>query len=113
MKLTTKVILGIGTIAVTGVAAATIATGKMSKELSHMSNRSKVKKFVGDMFGKNEQMFSIIDSLTDDEISVLAKILAKVENKKEKSSNYGKKMKEDTDNMMNRFFKFIEEMMPN
>lgn len=111
MKTSTKISIGLGIAAVAGVSVAVIASEKIVKKVYHVTNRCKAKKFVNDKFGGNEKLLSIVDDLSDDELDSMLNVLDKVKDGRKKITAYGESLKDNTENLKDRLFSFIEEMM--
>lgn len=111
MKTSTKFSIGLGIAAVAGVSVAVIASEKIVKKVYHVSNRFKAKKFVNDKFDGNEKLLGIVDDLSDDELDSMMNVLGKVKDGRKKISSYGESLKDNTENLKDRFVSFVEEMM--
>ena len=103
MKASTKIGIGLSIAAVASVSVAVIASEKIIKKVSHVSNRYKVKKFVDDKFDGNQKLLSIVDDLSDDELDSVLNVVDRVKD--------GGKVKDNTDSLKERFFTFIEDAM--
>ena len=102
MKASTKIGIGLSIAAVASVSVAVIASEKIIKKVSHVSNRYKVKKFVDDKFDGNQKLLSIVDDLN---------VVDRVKDGGSKLAEYGEKVKDNTDSLKERFFTFIEDAM--
>lgn len=111
MKTSTKIGLGLGVMAVAGVAVTVVASEKIIKKVSHLSNRCKAKRFVNEKFAGNEKMLTIVDDLSDDELDSVMNILGKVKDSRKKISEYGESLKGSTDNAKGRLMNFFEELI--
>ena len=111
MKASTKIGIGLSIAAVASVSVAVIASEKIIKNVSHVSNRYKVKKFVDDKFDGNQKLLSIVDDLSDDELDSVLNVVDRVKDGGSKLAEYGEKVKDNTDSLKERFFTFIEDAM--
>ncbi|MBO0468983.1 hypothetical protein JZO66_00395 [Enterococcus sp. DIV0242_7C1] len=111
MKTSTKISIGLSIAAVASVSVAVIASEKIAKKVYHVTNRCKAKKFVNDKFGGNEKLLSIVDKLSDDELDSMMDVLGKVKDSGKKISSYGESLKDSTENVKDRLFSFIDELM--
>lgn len=66
---------------------------------------------MNDKFGGNEKLLSIVDKLSDDELDSMMDVLGKVKDSGKKISSYGESLKDSTENVKDRLFSFIDELM--
>lgn len=107
MKTSTKVSIGVGLVAVAGVATAAVVSDKLVTKIRYVSNRFKVKKFVADKFDGNESLLSVVDELSDQDIDNVMKVLKKVKLGKKQVSVYGENVKEATENVKDKLQDFV------
>ena len=96
MKTSTKLSIGVGVIAVTGIVTAAVVSDKVLTKVRYASNRWKIKKFVSDKFDGNETLLGVVDNLSDKDINVM-NVVKKVKKGKKQVSVYGNNVKETTE----------------
>jgi len=111
MKTGTKIGIGLSIATIAGVSVAVMASEKIIKKVYHVTNRCKAKKFVNDKFGGNEKLLNIVDDLSDEELDSMMNVLNKVKDGRKKITSYGENLKDETENLKDRFFSFVEEMI--
>lgn len=111
VKTSTKIGLGLGVLAVTSVALTVIASEKIIKKVSHMSNRCQAKCFVNEKFAGNKKLLTIVDDLSEDELESIMNIIRKMKDSRKKISEYGESLKDGAENTKGRFMSFFEELI--
>ncbi|WP_165005610.1 MULTISPECIES: hypothetical protein [unclassified Enterococcus] len=111
MKTSTKVTIGLSVAAAASVATAVVVSGKVIEKIHHMTNRTKVKKFVNDKFDGNEKLLDVVDHLSDSDLDSLMGILAKIKSGKKKISVYGDSLKGSTEDVRERLMHLVEKMV--
>lgn len=104
MKAATKVSLGLGLVAIAGVATAAIASEKLLTKGRYMTNRCKVKKFVLDKFGGNETLLNVVDKLDDEELDYVMQLSKKVKSGKKEAAAHAEDAKEKLQDFFNQIF---------
>lgn len=69
-----KVALGLSLV---GLTTGLVVSKKMINKIHNVSDRHKVKRVVTKNFDGNENLLEVVDHLSDDEISMIAKIIKK------------------------------------
>ncbi|AUB51900.1 MULTISPECIES: hypothetical protein [Enterococcus] len=111
MKTSTKVTIGLSVAAAASVATAVVVSGKVIEKIHHLSNRTKVKKFVYDKFDGNEKLLDVVDHLSDSDLDSLMGMLAKIKSGKKKISVYGDSIKDSTEDAKGRLMSLVEKMI--
>lgn len=97
MKTSTKLSIGVGVVAVTGIVTAAVVSDKVLTKVRYASNRWKIKKFVSDKFDGNETLLGVVDNLSDKDINNVMSVVKKVKKGKKQVSVYGNNVKETTE----------------
>lgn len=111
MKTSKKLSIGLGLTAIASISVAVVASEKIIEKISHVANRCKVKKIVNDTFNGNEKLLTIVDDLSDDELASILNVLEKVKDSRERMTEYGDSVKDNAENLKNRFMSFVEELI--
>lgn len=111
MKTSTKVTIGLSLAAAASVATAVVVSGKVIEKIHHLSNRTKVRKFVYDKFDGNEKLLDVVDHLSDSDLDSLMGMLAKIKSGKKKISVYGDSIKDSTEDAKGRLMSLVEKMI--
>lgn len=111
MKTSTKVLIGVGAVTILGSATVIAVSEKLIGKISSKKNRYKIKHFITDHMGGNEKMLSIVDDLTDEDVSALLNFADKLRQSKKQVVSYGENVKEITEEVKNRLHHFFEELI--
>lgn len=101
MKTSTKVLLGIGTVAFVGTVSAVFISENVVKEIKSAKKRSKIKQFVNNTLGGNQKLLTVVNDLSEEEVSSVSNILSKIEESKKKISVSGDTAKEASEKAKN------------
>lgn len=104
MKASTKVTVGLGLVAIAGIATAAIASEKLMTKGRYMTNRCKVKKFVSDKFGGNETLLNVVDKLDDEELDYVMQLTKKVKSGKKEVASHAEDAKDKLQDFFNHVF---------
>jgi len=108
MKTSTKVTIGLGIVAIAGIATAAVVSEKVVKKVTSMSNRRKVKRFVDNKFNGNETLLGFVDNLEDKDIDSFMKVAKKVGNGRDQIAEYGNNVKKATTNVKEKIVDFVD-----
>ena len=100
---TRNIILGLGTAVAVGAVTYLISSDAAQDRLEALINRQKAKHFVKDTLKGNKKAMSVIDNLSDDEISNLLKTVDKVDDLQSKMGDYSDQIKDVTSDIKDMF----------
>lgn len=101
---TKKFIVGVGTIAALGVVTYLLSSDDAQEKLEAMINRQRAKHFVRDTLKGNKKAMSVIDNLSDHEITHLLNTVDKVGDMEDKLTDYSDQLKNITTDVKDMFF---------
>ena len=112
MKNSTKgLLIGLGATVVVGTIIVSSSEKALQKIESYM-NRKRAKDFIKEKLNGNDDALSVVDQLSDEEISNLLKIVDKIGNLKGKINVYGdnvKDMAEDVKHTLHGYTETVKE----
>lgn len=109
MKTSTKLTIGVGVVAVAGIATAAIVSGKIIEKVHYASNRCKARKFVEKKFGGNEKILDLVDKLSDEDLESIITISKKVKKGQKQVKEYGRSVKDSTEETKEKLVSYLTE----
>lgn len=100
---TKKLAVGIGTVVALGVVTYLCTSDDVQGRMEAMINRRKAKCFVRDTLKGNKKAMSVIDNLSDTEITHLLNTIDKVGAMEDKLSDYSEQLKNITSDLKDTF----------
>lgn len=100
---TRNIVLGLGTAVAVGAVTYLISSDAAQDKLEAVINRQRAKHFVKDTLKGNKKAMSVIDNLSDAEISNLLKTVDKVDSLQEKVGDYSDQIKDVTTDLKDMF----------
>lgn len=107
MKTSTKIAISLSVAAVAGIAATTIASGKILEKVHYASNRCKARKFVENKFGGNQKIMDLVDRLSDEDLESIITVSGKIKNGKRKVKVYGQNFKGSQKDLKNKLSSYL------
>lgn len=112
MKKSTKFLVGTGLAVVIGGTIGTLfVSDKLVENVKEKKNRRKVKHFVSERLDGNDQLLTVVEELSTNEVAAVAKVIEKVQESKNKIAVSGKSVKEISQDVKELLQNFVEQVL--